>query len=147
MDFFNVEGVLLVTDHDVQESVTQASKTPIYAAFSDSAIHDFEYRREELTQMQWKLVRDQFTHLSGQIAALGHQVHEVRERVKGSEAAQREHTDRVHSELLKLSSGTASGLSAEVNRIHERVNSLANATRSERGSYHEGTGALEKLVE
>lgn len=51
-------GKKLLLDVDLHEAVRDG-RTPLTAALSDASVHFIENRREELAQMQWRLVRDQ----------------------------------------------------------------------------------------
>eukprot|EP00401_Gymnodinium_catenatum_P073257 CAMPEP_0117474592 /NCGR_PEP_ID=MMETSP0784-20121206/9363_1 /TAXON_ID=39447 /ORGANISM="" /LENGTH=590 /DNA_ID=CAMNT_0005268821 /DNA_START=257 /DNA_END=2025 /DNA_ORIENTATION=- len=52
------EGNTLATDADLHGAIA-SGRAPLAASLSDSSIHFIENRREELSQIQWKIVRDQ----------------------------------------------------------------------------------------
>mmetsp|Transcript_123691 Transcript_123691/g.231412 ORF Transcript_123691/g.231412 Transcript_123691/m.231412 type:complete len:616 (+) Transcript_123691:54-1901(+) len=75
--FYDVSGMTLSTDGDVHDAVAKGL-TPLNATLTDAAIHHIENRREELAQMQWKLVRDQMTVANGKMSALARQCNDTK---------------------------------------------------------------------
>lgn len=61
---FDCNGQTLNSNAQLQEAVV-SGLTPLCATLTDASIHYIENRREELAQMQWKLVRDQMTATTG----------------------------------------------------------------------------------
>jgi len=70
--FFDVNGTTLSTDAQLHDALAQGL-IPLCATLTDASIHYIENRREELAQMQWKLVRDQMTVANGKMSALARQ--------------------------------------------------------------------------
>merc|ERR550514_1693319 len=56
----DADGRLLSTDEDFLHAL-EDFRCPLQACLSDGAIHSMEMKRDEIAQMQWRLVREQFS--------------------------------------------------------------------------------------
>merc|ERR1719171_3231465 len=97
--FFDVNGNALETDEQVVEAIAK-NQTPLCATLTDASIHYIENRREELAQMQWKLVRDQMTGATGKIAALARQVTEMQNQMENFKTETLTLVERTKTELV-----------------------------------------------
>merc|ERR1719460_150369 len=79
--FWDANGRELPNDYEICDSIDRGS-IPIQATLVGHAVHDIELQREELAQMQWKVMRDQFTALSIQLQAVRRQSNECYEQMK-----------------------------------------------------------------
>jgi hypothetical protein len=130
----DINGQLLSTDMQVQDAIAQGL-TPLCATLPDKSLHHLENRREELAQMQWKLVRDQMTQSANQTQQISRQVNEFNFQIQ---ANQREWTTSI--EQLRAEMGRAMEVErvttkAELQPIQEAVNGavlLINGERSKR---------------
>jgi hypothetical protein len=88
--FFDVNGTQICTDNDLRDTIAK-DQTPLCATLTDASIHYIENRREELAQMQWKLIRDQVSGSMAKHAEVTRQVAELAEALsiqkKEAEAA------------------------------------------------------------
>merc|ERR1719162_2081130 len=100
-EIFNCMGSNLVTDGDLQDALSNGH-VPLAASLSDSSIHYLENRREELSQMQWKLMRDQLSGVTEKIMQLGRRVGELNESLERQEKETYGSQDRLRHEMTSL---------------------------------------------
>merc|ERR1719326_1589288 len=92
--FFDVDGRELFLDGEILDAIDQG-KTPLQATLSDHAVHDFEQRREELAQMQWKVMRDQLSNLTASLQGIQSQTQDLRDQFEVYKREQRQNMDRM----------------------------------------------------
>jgi len=143
--FFDVQGTTLATDSDIHEAIAKG-QTPLVATLTDASIHFIENRREELAQMQWKLVRDQLTATTGQIAALKRQVSETQAQVEAHKSESADFIDRVHKEALRAVESERDVAQCECRQLAERVSAVAQLVASERQKRDVALQGIEKQL-
>jgi hypothetical protein len=144
--FFDVSGTTLATDAQLAEALSRGM-TPLCATLTDASIHYIENRREELAQMQWKLVRDQMTAATGKIAALNRLVTEMQgqlESVKGENATALE---RTRNEFFRALDTEREVAAAETRQLGERVNAIAQLVSGERNKREATIAGIEKSIQ
>jgi len=145
-DFFDVNGTTLSSDAQVADAITKGH-VPLYAALTDQAIHFIENRREELAQMQWKLVRDQMTAASGKMAALQRQVTEMQKDFEQFKQESTSVIDRVHKEALRAVESERDVAQCEVRQLSERVSAVAQLLAGERQKRDVAISGMEKMID
>lgn len=126
----------IVTNGDLI-TVFFAGKVPLEVAMSEESIHYIENRREELAQMQWKLVRDKVDGLSSKVIQITNQLSEFEQSLSALHSAREEDSKRVKKDIEKHfddSKGYALGLNAQLQENLSAVSQLVHAERN----MHEG---------
>jgi len=130
----DINGALLSTDMQVQDAIEQGL-TPLCATLPDKSLHHLENRREELAQMQWKLVRDQMTKGSNQVTQLTRQLSEIQFQVQAIQREASNGLEHFRAEYCKGMQVERDTTKAEMQPIQEGVNGavlLINGERSKR---------------
>lgn len=144
-DFFDVHGQTILSDTQLHEAVTQGN-TPIYASLTDASIHFIENRREELAQMQWKLVRDQMTACNGKMAALARQTDDTGKHLEEFKLECKSLIERVQKEAIRAVESERDVTSSEVRQVSERVAAVAQLLSAERQKREMGFQGIEKQL-
>eukprot|EP00747_Dinoflagellata_sp_TGD_P193190 gnl/TRDRNA2_/TRDRNA2_59033_c0_seq1.p1 gnl/TRDRNA2_/TRDRNA2_59033_c0~~gnl/TRDRNA2_/TRDRNA2_59033_c0_seq1.p1 ORF type:complete len:638 (-),score=152.65 gnl/TRDRNA2_/TRDRNA2_59033_c0_seq1:103-1941(-) len=144
--FFDVNGGSLTTDQQVQEAIAQGM-TPLCASLTDASIHYIENRREELAQMQWKLIRDHMTGATGKIVGLSREVEEMRHQFDSHKKEVQSHTERLRMELIKAVDNERDIAQTELRQLSERVNAIAQLVNSERNKREIANQSADKQVQ
>jgi len=142
-NFFDVNGNTLSTDSEIREAIGKGL-VPICATLTDASIHFIENRREELAQMQWKLVRDQMTAAGGKLVAMQRQSAEVEAQLHQYRQESTSLIDRVHKEALRAVESERDVAHCELRQLSERVNAVAQLVQSERQKRDVALQGLEK---
>lgn len=130
----DINGSLLSTDMQVQDAIAQGL-TPLCATLPDKSLHHLENRREELAQMQWKLVRDQMTQGNNQVTQLTRQMSELQYQVQALQRESQQALDQCRQEFAKAVDMERSSFKADIQSVQEGVNGavlLINGERSKR---------------
>jgi len=143
--FFDVHGATLATDAQVHDAITQGA-TPLCATLTDASIHFIENRREELAQMQWKLVRDQMTAATGKIAAIARQVNGTQTQLEAHKNECDSLIDRVHKEVLRAVESERDVAQCENRQVAERVSAVAQLVSTERQKRDVALQGIEKQL-
>jgi len=144
--FFDVQGSALSTDVDIYNAVT-GGLTPLCATLTDASIHYIENRREELAQMQWKLIRDQVTGATAKVADLNRRVQEMSEGVATGSREVVSAAERLRSELLGTVEGAREGARGDLLQLSERVNAVSQLVAKERNVREVSNQGLEKQIQ
>lgn len=139
--FWDANGRELPNDYEICDSIDRGS-TPIQATLVGHAVHDIELKREELAQMQWKVMRDQFSALSIQLQAVRRQSdacyeqmkQQRQEHAKTQQILLHEFQGQIEdlTNLVKSCVGMDSlvGLTDRVHAVSQLVSAEANARES-----------------
>lgn len=130
----DINGALLSSDMQVQDAISQGL-TPLCATLPDKSLHHLENRREEIAQMQWKLVRDQMQQGSNQVTQLSRQISELQFQVQATQREATTAVDSMRQELHKALELERVTTKAEMQPVEEAVNGavlLLNGERSKR---------------
>lgn len=130
----DINGQLLSTDMQVQDAISQGL-TPLCATLPDKSLHHLENRREELAQMQWKLVRDQMTQSANQVTQLSRQMSEAQFQIQALQRDAVSNMDHFRQELTKALEGERFTTKSELQPVEEAINGavlLLNGERSKR---------------
>merc|ERR1719359_185347 len=109
----DINGSLLSTDMQVQDAISQGL-TPLCATLPDKSLHHLENRREELAQMQWKLVRDQMTQGNNQVTQLTRQMSELQYQVQALQRESQQALDQCRQEFAKAVEMERSSFKADI---------------------------------
>mmetsp|Transcript_123694 Transcript_123694/g.231423 ORF Transcript_123694/g.231423 Transcript_123694/m.231423 type:complete len:611 (+) Transcript_123694:85-1917(+) len=143
--FFDVHGATLATDAQVHDAITQGA-TPLCATLTDASIHFIENRREELAQMQWKLMRDQLGVVNVKMDAIGRQSRETQTELERYKQECMSLIDRNHAEAIKCVESERDVTTCEWRQLSERVNAVVQLLNSERQKRDAAIQGLEKQV-
>jgi len=130
----DINGAILSTDMQVQDAISQGL-TPLCATLPDKSLHHLENRREELAQMQWKLVRDQMTQGTNQVTQLTRQLNELQFQLQALQRETHGSVENCRAETSKLIENERFTTKAEILPLQEAVNGavlLINGERSKR---------------
>lgn len=130
-EFFDVHGTFLATDADLRDAVAMR-RIPLTATLSDASIHYIENRREELSQMQWKLIRDQLSGMSEKILQLGRRMQEMDDMLTSLKKEQDGSRQRLRSEMCNLADAQKELGRQNCAQLAERIDSLTNNFHSDR---------------
>jgi hypothetical protein len=144
--FFDVHGSSLETDKEVQEACAQG-RVPLCATLTDASIHFIENRREELAQMQWKLVRDQLTGTTGKIASLSRLVKELEANLDTLRSESASMIERGKQEVFKAIEAEREITNTEIRQIYERMTGIGQLINSERTKREIGIQNQDKNVQ
>eukprot|EP00929_Paragymnodinium_shiwhaense_P060141 TRINITY_DN30067_c0_g5_i1.p1 TRINITY_DN30067_c0_g5~~TRINITY_DN30067_c0_g5_i1.p1 ORF type:complete len:625 (+),score=177.50 TRINITY_DN30067_c0_g5_i1:117-1991(+) len=144
--FFDINGNSLVTDAQVMDAVDEGM-VPLVATLTDASIHYIENRREELAQMQWKLVRDQMTGTTCQVAQTRRQVTELSEMLVASKSELQAALDRSKNEMLRVVDEHREIASSEFRQLAERVTAVAQLVTGERNKREISMQSLDKQLQ
>jgi len=128
---FDAHGTVLPTDQALAEALA-FDRTPLCATLSDASIHYIENRREELAQMQWKLVRDQMTGACARVAELSRVVQELKEQLDTDKQENRSARDRVRSEILSVNEGLREKTNGDILQVVDRMDAVGQMLQKER---------------
>eukprot|EP00931_Biecheleriopsis_adriatica_P029352 TRINITY_DN17439_c0_g1_i3.p1 TRINITY_DN17439_c0_g1~~TRINITY_DN17439_c0_g1_i3.p1 ORF type:complete len:202 (+),score=49.12 TRINITY_DN17439_c0_g1_i3:48-653(+) len=96
--FFDGMGKPLSTDRSLREAIDSGS-TPLSASLSDASIHYIENRREELAQMQWKLVREKMHGCMAEVKQGSRQLEEFQSRMQADTAETKQAMELLKEEV------------------------------------------------
>ncbi|CAE7872525.1 unnamed protein product [Symbiodinium microadriaticum] len=137
-DLSDSAGKRLVTDQELQAAV-QGSLVPLQAGLSDASVHLIENRREELAQMQWKVLRDKLQGCNSDVLALSTQVSELQQRIQ-LEAKEREKVvEALRADIGNQLNQDRAAVEANMHQLSEQIHSfssLVNAEQNKREYAH-----------
>jgi len=142
IELYDNVGLQLVTDGDLSNAIKQGS-SPLTATLSEASIHYIENRREELSQMQWKLVRDKVDRLAGRVDTLNTQLQSLTDAFSAQQMQQQEGDRRLQMEVETCAQemGEQSRqLGAQLAERVEAVSQIAHSERNMREALKEGIG-------
>jgi len=144
--FFDVQGGMISTDRDVNNAILKG-QVPLCATLSDSSIHFIENRREELAQMQWKLMRDQVAGAAGKVAELHRTVSELKDFVETHKKESQSAADRLRLEMLGAVDNSREAGKGDLMQLAERVNAVSQLLAKERSVREVTVQGVEKQVQ
>ncbi|CAE8632186.1 unnamed protein product, partial [Polarella glacialis] len=122
--FSDARGSPLLTDMILREAVDQG-QMPLTATLSDTCIHYIENRREELAQMQWKLVRDKLQGCLGEVKVATTQVNDLQRQVSAQQSSAQVELNQLKEEVLQVIDQERDVAQVNLRQVSERVNALA----------------------
>lgn len=124
-------GNMLITDGDLKDAVAK-SLTPLTATLSEASIHYIENRREELSQMQWKLLRDKVDSLSGKVDVLTRQLSQLADGLTSQQLTMQEADRKLQVEIEKSQDSAKEQTRQLGAQLADRVEAVAQILHSER---------------
>jgi len=141
----DINGQLLSTDMQVADAISQGL-TPLCATLPDKSLHHLENRREELAQMQWKLVRDQMTQSNNQVTQLTRQINEVQFQLQANHREATNEITRFKEDYAKNAEKDRLNNKADLQPVQEAVNGAVLLINGERGKRELSVQGFEKHI-
>mmetsp|Transcript_97265 Transcript_97265/g.172154 ORF Transcript_97265/g.172154 Transcript_97265/m.172154 type:complete len:823 (-) Transcript_97265:151-2619(-) len=140
---FDIAGTPIQTDCDLIEAI-ESGQTPLVATLTDATIHDIENRREELAQMQWKLIRDQMAAMLGKLGTLTRQIGDLQLQQDTSTRERDLCSERSRAELCRAIAQEREVTKAELRQCAERVNAVVQLFNGEKNKRELGLQHADK---
>eukprot|EP00927_Polykrikos_kofoidii_P049575 TRINITY_DN4361_c0_g3_i1.p1 TRINITY_DN4361_c0_g3~~TRINITY_DN4361_c0_g3_i1.p1 ORF type:complete len:664 (-),score=98.01 TRINITY_DN4361_c0_g3_i1:66-2057(-) len=141
-ELFDCDGTKLVTDVDIQHSISKR-KTPLTATLSDVSIHLIENRREELAQMQWKLIRDGQKGSQMKVDSLQRNLQSIETALSMQAQDNQANLDRLKSELSAALESHRADVRQTTRALEEQVAGVSNLIATERNVREVGSQRLQ----
>lgn len=143
---FDICGSPILTDVDLRGAIDNGH-TPLVATLTDATIHDIENRREELAQMQWKLIRDQMAAILGKLGTCSRQIGELQLEMDTVTREREMGTERARAELYRAIAQEREVAQAEVRQCVERVNGVVQTVNGERNKRELALQHVDKRIQ
>eukprot|EP00929_Paragymnodinium_shiwhaense_P112369 TRINITY_DN80627_c0_g1_i1.p1 TRINITY_DN80627_c0_g1~~TRINITY_DN80627_c0_g1_i1.p1 ORF type:complete len:474 (-),score=124.15 TRINITY_DN80627_c0_g1_i1:118-1539(-) len=121
----------LLTDGDLRDAIAK-KLTPLTATLSEASIHYIENRREELSQMQWKLLRDKVDGLSTKVNVLTQQLAQLADALSTSQVQLQEGDRKLQVEVDRAAEDAKEQSRQLGAQLAERIEAVAQILHSER---------------
>jgi len=141
----DINGQLLSTDMQVSDAIAQGL-TPLCATLPDKSLHHLENRREELAQMQWKLVRDQMNGHNNGVTNLTRQVNELTFEFKNHHREMSTIVERCKLDTMHMCDNERITTKSEMHAVQEAVNGAVLLINGERGKRELAVQGFEKHI-
>jgi hypothetical protein len=141
----DINGNILTTDAQVQEVIAQGL-TPLCATLPDKSLHQLENRREEIAQMQWKLVRDQITNSGHQFSSLARQLSELQLQFQTFQREVQTSFETMQSDTVRALQEERQATKSETYSLQEGVNGVAVLINAERNKRELAVQGFEKHI-
>lgn len=138
-------GSSLATDGDLRAVVERGGK--LTANLSEASVHYIENRREELSQLQWKVLRDKVSSVSEKIVQVGHKLHELSEDVTTFKHEHEESCRRMRAETQTLIERSKDAYKRDFHQLGERVDAVSNSITSERSRREMSKQSIEQQIQ
>lgn len=145
-EIFDICGTNLSTDGDLEEALKE-NRTPFAASLSEASIHYIENRREEMAQMQWKLMRDQLSGVTEKIMQLGRRTGELQEQIERHEKEVAGSCDRLRHEMVGLVENSKDITKQSLLQLVERVDAVSHLIHSERNIREASKLGIERQIQ
>jgi hypothetical protein len=141
----DINGQLLSTDMQVSDAIAQGL-TPLCATLPDKSLHHLENRREELAQMQWKLIRDQMTQTTNQLNQLSRQVSDLTFNLQAHQRGTESNLEQMRQDVNNAIDKERMDTKADIHPVQEAVNGAILLINSERGKRELSVQGFEKHI-
>mmetsp|Transcript_41221 Transcript_41221/g.65811 ORF Transcript_41221/g.65811 Transcript_41221/m.65811 type:complete len:650 (+) Transcript_41221:58-2007(+) len=141
----DINGTILTTDFQVQEAIAQGL-TPLGATLPDKSLHHMENRRQDLAQMQWKLVRDQITASGHQFTSLTRQLNEFQLQFQAFQREVQNALETMQSDTVKAFQEERQTTKDDNHATQEAVNGMAVLISTERNKRELSIQGFEKHI-
>eukprot|EP00930_Biecheleria_cincta_P035512 TRINITY_DN24425_c0_g1_i1.p1 TRINITY_DN24425_c0_g1~~TRINITY_DN24425_c0_g1_i1.p1 ORF type:complete len:661 (+),score=107.22 TRINITY_DN24425_c0_g1_i1:120-2102(+) len=121
--FFDGMGKPITTDMSLREAVRKGI-TPLGASLSDASIHFMENRREELAQMQWKLVREKMHGCMADVQEVSRQFDEFRLQCQLQTSENQVALEQMKAETLQAIDHERRSQETNFRQVSERVTGI-----------------------
>jgi len=145
-DLTDTAGRRLVTDQQLQEAI-QSMRVPLQANLSDASVHFIENRREELAQMQWKVLRDKLHGCGADVLALSNHVSELQQQhqVEAKEAEKK--MEALRNDIGSQLNQDRITVEAGMHQFTEQLQSFTNLLKAEQNKREYTQRALENQIQ
>mmetsp|Transcript_63636 Transcript_63636/g.110998 ORF Transcript_63636/g.110998 Transcript_63636/m.110998 type:complete len:734 (+) Transcript_63636:148-2349(+) len=131
-EVYDLTGARLATDADLREAIADG-RTPLAATLSDASIHFIENRREELAQLQWKVMRDQHNQYNVKVINLSRQVGNVENAMEIAKKEQYSSNELLRQEMLNAIEVAKELFRSESRQLQEKMAAIGQLVTTERG--------------
>mmetsp|Transcript_25870 Transcript_25870/g.72151 ORF Transcript_25870/g.72151 Transcript_25870/m.72151 type:complete len:710 (-) Transcript_25870:134-2263(-) len=145
-EIVDVHGSRVVTDGDLQDAIAER-RLPLVGALHEASIHYIENRREELSQMQWKLIRDQLGGLTDKVVQLARRVQEMGEALSEHRKDQERDIELSRNDCAAMVDQVEEGARQRANQVSERVDATSQMVANERNVREAALQSLERQVQ
>jgi len=145
-EVFDNTGERILVDMDLREAIA-GGRIPLSATLSDASIHFIENRREELAQMQWKLVRDQNNQAVMKVGVIDRKVAETESKLDMYKRANEENMQGLRSELLAAIEVTKDIFRQDGRQFGERLAGISQLVQAERNMREVAIEQLHKSIQ
>mmetsp|Transcript_44331 Transcript_44331/g.77840 ORF Transcript_44331/g.77840 Transcript_44331/m.77840 type:complete len:613 (-) Transcript_44331:85-1923(-) len=139
----DTRGMSIRTDNEFLGAVTTGS-TPLVASLPEASIHLIENRREELSQIQWKLVRDQLAGLGEKILSIGNGLEELTDKLGIHKKEGEAGTNRFRQEMTGLIDNVQDASRQNTVRLEERLEAVVQLVHLERNAREAAKQGMER---
>mmetsp|Transcript_65901 Transcript_65901/g.183600 ORF Transcript_65901/g.183600 Transcript_65901/m.183600 type:complete len:629 (-) Transcript_65901:106-1992(-) len=130
-ELYDRDGRRIATDAELCHAISNSGGS-LTATLPDVSIHSIEDRREELAQMQWKLVRDQQHSASMGITSITRQVAAIEAALESERKDRASAFERMKKDFSIAIEASEAKVLGEVRHVEEQVASVASIAKSER---------------
>jgi hypothetical protein len=130
LDIFDVHGNRISFDSDLMAALNRGD-FPLSASMPDSSTARTEHKREDLSHMQWMLIRDQLSGLGDKIAKIGRSVEELSEFVSVQRRDNEATANRLRHEMNSLIDSHKDISRHSILQLSERIDELSQSIHPE----------------
>ncbi|CAJ1328041.1 unnamed protein product [Effrenium voratum] len=139
-------GRRICTDKQLQDAVL-SSQLPLQANLSDASVHLIENRREELAQMQWKVLRDKLRSSETDMHMLRMQVSDLQQQLERKCKENDEKLEALRGDVGNQLLQDRTGTEAMLAQMSERIQSFTNLIHAEQNKREYGTKTQDNRME
>mmetsp|Transcript_86812 Transcript_86812/g.166001 ORF Transcript_86812/g.166001 Transcript_86812/m.166001 type:complete len:871 (-) Transcript_86812:32-2644(-) len=133
---FSISGAPVLTDEALRGKMAKGS-IPLLAMQTDATLHEIVNRRDELAQMQLKLLRGQVANLQEELATCSSHIAQLRRQVNGATGDHEMDAENVNSTSPRENDHTARTLSGRRQRLDNALHVVTELTsKRELGLQH-----------
>eukprot|EP00440_Ansanella_granifera_P030201 gb/GFBE01032812.1/.p1 GENE.gb/GFBE01032812.1/~~gb/GFBE01032812.1/.p1 ORF type:complete len:611 (+),score=99.75 gb/GFBE01032812.1/:1-1833(+) len=139
-------GSRICTDLTLHDSISRGH-IPLQATLSDASVHFIENRREELAQMQWKVVRDKIQGCSSDVLTMSRQIAEMRQQMDVQRRQSETAMEVLRGELVKATEQEHTLTQASLQQVSERIHSAISLVNGEQNKREFSYQSLERQIQ
>lgn len=132
-DICDTQGMSIRTDSELLGAVSMGN-TPLVAAMPEASIHMIENRRQELSQIQWKLIRDQLSGLGEKILSIGNGLEDLTDKLGRHKTEGEASINRARQEASGLIDNIQEASRQTTVRLEERLEAVVQLVHLERNA-------------
>eukprot|EP00434_Breviolum_minutum_P020730 symbB.v1.2.018283.t1/scaffold1453.1/size117824/13 len=139
-------GKRICTDQQLEDAIA-GQQVPLQAGLSDASVHLIENRREELAQMQWKVMRDKMQSFSTDLMQLTKQLAETHQQFEMKGSDQDAKLEALRAEISNQLLQDGSTLEATILSLSERVQSFTTMVQLEANKREHALQSLDNQLQ
>lgn len=139
----DINGTLLQNEMQLQQALS-SGLTPLSATLTDKSLHTLETQREELGQMQWKLVRDQLSSSTSQMASLARQMSEMQFQLQNNMRETQNLLGLCREDLYKAIDSERQAVKEDMTVLSDSVNAAISVMTGEKSKREMAVQGFEK---